>query len=180
MLSTREAIAEDIPRITAILNYYIANAVSTFQTDQHPLEPSPLLDTYRDVRDRGLPFLVAVEDETVVGYCYVAGHSWPGRKAYRHTADLSIYVRHDWRGRGAGQLLINELMNELKKTDIREVLCVMAVDDESPGGGYELRDWYDRWGFVQVGHMKNVGFKFGRWLDVLILQASTRQDKVIR
>ena len=56
----------------------------------------------------------------------------------------------------------------------------MAVDDESPGGGYELRDWYDRWGFVQVGHMKNVGFKFGRWLDVLILQASTRQDKVIR
>ncbi len=177
MLVARDAILDDIPQIASILNHYIANAVATFRTEQLPLNPSPLLDTYRGVRDRGLPFIVAIENKMVVGYCYAVGYLWPGRKAYRHTAELSIYAHHDWRGRGVGTLLMNELMNELWKNDIREILCIVAVDDEDPDGGYKLREWYGRWGFVQIGHMKNVGFKFGRWLDDLILQASIRPDE---
>ena len=81
MLVAREAILDDIPKITSILNHYTASAVTTFRTEQHPLDPSPLFDTYHNVHGRGLPFI------TENGYCYVAGC---GQDA-RHT-DNCLYM----------------------------------------------------------------------------------------
>ncbi|PFH47904.1 hypothetical protein AMATHDRAFT_197325 [Amanita thiersii Skay4041] len=186
-LHIRNATLVDIPAITFILNYYITHTVSTFRLDPLPIlaSASPLIDIYTTTtQTHHLPFLVCVADEgVVVGYAYLTRHLWPTHACYRHTADLSIYVHHEHRGRGIGTKLMDALMDasrsrsgSLAQTRIQEVLSVMSLDVEGPGGGYALRDWYTRWGFVQVGHMKRVGYKFGRWIDVLILQASIKGD----
>ncbi|KAF8625938.1 hypothetical protein AX17_006664 [Amanita inopinata Kibby_2008] len=189
----RAAREDDLPRITRILNYYIANTVSTFRSDQLPTDPlaSPLLESYNIVQAQHLPFLVALdgntagaEDTMIVGYSYAVGYRQPSHPCYSPTAEVTVYVHPDWQSRGIGTALMDELMKQLRTPpqigggthQVRQVLSIMSVDEEGPGGGYGLRDWYTRWGFVQVGRLGRVGFKFGRWLDTLILQASLEES----
>ena len=135
-----------------------------------------------------MPYLVAVSSETehrVLGYCY-AGEFRPHMHAYDHTAELSIFVRPDEQGRGVGSMLMKTLLEELRvkhsnpgkvegrisyepvKGEIRNLLAVMSVDEHGWGDG--LRDWYRSWGFEEKGRMEKVGWKLGRWVDVVIMQ----------
>jgi L-amino acid N-acyltransferase YncA len=139
--------------------------------------------------------------ENVIGYAYAMPWR-PSYRAYRHTVEISIYIDPEYQCVGAGSALMDALMAALRITRvddpmvpgpvastvnkgevdlleqpngtgrIKEVMSVMSLDTEGRDGGYGLVKFYSRWGFEQIGHMKRVGYKFGRWIDVLILQVS--------
>ncbi|KAL1722953.1 acyl-CoA N-acyltransferase [Schizophyllum commune] len=190
--SVRPAVTEDIPAITSIYNHYINHSVATFRTKR--VEPSVLLDTYCSAQNSQHPFLVAVSHNgtEILGYAYVSGYR-ASHPAYWHTVELSIYVHPDHLSGGVGSRLWTALEDALRQrnralvgdkgdshsrdertspgaTPIRHVLSVMALDTEGSQGGYGLRDWYVKRGFVQKGHLEEVGYKFGRWIDTIILQ----------
>ncbi|KAJ6485256.1 hypothetical protein DFH09DRAFT_1054463 [Mycena vulgaris] len=184
-ISVRLADHSDNPQIASIVNHYIHSSVATFRTETLP--ESAILETYLSIRAQGLPYLVAVAADTqsILGYAYASGYRMPSHKAYCHTVELTVFVHPDHISRRVGSFLMNDLMFKLKNPvtlpasgsssevpGISEVLCIMAVDPAGRGGGYGLRDWYMRWGFEEVGRLKRVGFKFGTWLDTLILQLS--------
>jgi L-amino acid N-acyltransferase YncA len=111
----------------------------------------------------------------------------PSHQAYCHTTEITVFVHPDNLTRGVGSSLMDALMSKLNDTSaspqlstapasISEVLCIMALDANGRDGGYGLRDWYMRWGFEEVGRLRRVGFKFGIWVDTLILQLSLRAD----
>jgi len=76
---------------------------------------------------------------------------------------MTLFVHHEHRGKGIGTQLMSVLLKAIPRTRIRELLAVMAVDDEGRDAGLGLRDYYVRWGFREVGRMERVGFKFERW-----------------
>lgn len=135
-------------------------------------------------------------EERVIGYAYALPFR-PAYTAYRHTVEISIYIHHQYHSVGVGSVLMDVLMSALRTTcvpdptqgvdttsgeadverpdgtgRIRQVLSVMSLDTEGRDGGQGLERFYGRWGFGRVGCMKSVGFKFGRWIDVLILQVT--------
>ncbi|KAF7317452.1 hypothetical protein HMN09_00482200 [Mycena chlorophos] len=178
-LSIRPASPADIPRITSILNHYISSSVTTFRLD--PVAEATVLDTYHAISAQGLPYLVAYdhtsdsEADHVLGYTYAAGYRMPSHAGYQHTVEISVFVAPDSRTRGVGTALMNALIPALRATTapkVHQVLAVMAVDPDGQDAGLGLRDWYGRWGFVEVGRLKRVGHKFGKWLDTMFLQLS--------
>lgn len=179
------AAPKHIPSITAIQTHYACNSVLTFATSGLT-EPEFQARYHNIVSENQLPFLVATlpaktrnfektQDETeksedvVLGYTYISPYR-PNLQAYTHTGELSLFTHPDHLYKGVGSALIKALLEACKKSRIKEVLAVMAVDVETRGGGLGLRDWYVGWGFREVGKMENVGWKFGRWVDVIFLQ----------
>ena len=166
----RPATPQDIPSINAILTYYALHSVLTFATTAQP--DSALAAKLESITsEHSLPFYVAIPDsrdqspETnpqVVGICYISPYR-PERLAYSHTGELSLFVHHEYHGRGTGSALLRQVLKIARETTIREVLAVMAVDQDGKGEGLALRDYYRRWGFREVGTLEKVGFKFGKW-----------------
>ncbi|KAJ3511625.1 hypothetical protein NLJ89_g3988 [Agrocybe chaxingu] len=110
------------------------------------------------------------------------GFRTPAYYGYLHTAEITIYVTPVARTKGTGTKRVDALIGALKNTaigtegpKIKQAMSVITLNEEEPGGGYGLRDWYGRWGPVQVRHVKKVGFKFGKWVHVLILQVSINE-----
>ncbi|KAJ6585561.1 hypothetical protein B0H19DRAFT_424457 [Mycena capillaripes] len=183
-ISVRLADNSDIPQITNIINHYIHSSVATFRTEM--LSDSSILETYLSIRGQGLPYLVAfaADSPTILGYAYTSGYRMPSHKAYCHTVEITVFVHPEHLTRGIGSAMMNDLLFKLKNPDslddwalskaptISEVLCVMALDVDGKDAGFGLRDWYIRWGFEEIGRLKRVGFKFGMWIDTLILQLS--------
>ncbi|KAJ7878846.1 hypothetical protein B0H14DRAFT_2711082 [Mycena olivaceomarginata] len=169
-ISVRPADNSDVPQITSIVNHYIHSSVATFRTDQ--LSESAILESYLSIRGQGLPYIVAVaaESSTVLGYAY----AMPSHKAYCHTVEITVFV-HPEHFSGGDRLKNPDSLEGWASTKahaISEVLCIMALDVTKKDSGHGLRDWYIRWGFQEVGRPKRVGFKFGIWIDTLILQLS--------
>ncbi|TRM60599.1 acyl-CoA N-acyltransferase [Schizophyllum amplum] len=191
--AVRPARPEDFTQIAIIANYYIENSLATFRTER--VDRAALLDTFYSVVEQRLPYIVSVafddpDEPFVLGYAYASRYR-PERDAYRHTAELSIYVHPDHLSAGIGSLMLDNLLGLLRQsstpslllgpvaeesTPIRQVLAVMALDTEGYKGGYGQRDWYVKRGFVQVGQLREVGHKFGRWIDTIILQLSLHSD----
>ncbi|KAJ7596813.1 acyl-CoA N-acyltransferase [Mycena floridula] len=174
-MEVRSAKVSDLPEITSIFNHYIQTSVSTFRLTAVDL--TTIEDTYRSILAQNLPYLVVKEPSSsqVLGYAYATGYRMPSHAGYAHTAEISIFVHPSSRTSGVGKLLMDRLISDLGDTNvpITEVLAIMAVDPDRLG----LEEWYGRWGFVQVGRLRNVGRKFGKWLDTLFLQLSLEQKK---
>ncbi|MDF2094461.1 GNAT family N-acetyltransferase [Aquibaculum arenosum] len=117
----------------------------------------------RTVLDAGLPWLVAKRDEQVLGYAY-AGVYRP-RPAYRFTVEDSVYVHPAARGQGLGRALLAAVVDEATRAGRRQMVAV--VGDSANTGSIAL---HEALGFRRVGTFENVGFKFGRWLDTVLLQ----------
>lgn len=183
-ISVHLADHSDISQITGIVNHYIHSSVATFRTETLP--ESAILENYVSLRGQGLPYIVAVASDSpaIIGYAYASGYRMPSHKAYCHTVEITVFVHPEHLTRGVGSSLMNDLLSKLRNPaslhgwavseapPISEVLCIMALDVAGREGGYGLRDWYIRWGFEEVGRLKRVGFKFGIWIDTLILQLS--------
>lgn len=188
-IQIRSAKQADIPQILAIYKHYVANTVITFLIKE-PTE-AYILSRLTISQDRGLPYLVAEDIDSsdppnIVGYASAS----PFRGfmlGYGHTVEMSIFVHPEHIRCGVGSLLMGELIQRLRECrhvsreadhedeavefPVKNVLAVMAVDDQAADGGLALKDWYvDKWSFEQVGHLKKVGFKNGRWIDTLYLQ----------
>ena len=163
MTRFRDATSDDIPAITALYNAWIPTRTGAWtEALETPADRAAWLA--RQARD-GFPVLVADENGDVVGFT-AYGHfrgegKWPG---YRLTAEHSIHVREDRWGRGIGRSLIEALVERARVAGIH--VLVAAIDGEH----HESMRFHERLGFVEVARMPETGTKFGRWLNLILMQ----------
>lgn len=166
----RAAREEDVPSINAIMNYYILNTVMTFTTEIET--DAGFQAKFQQLSRGGFPFLVATalptdesdtsRDVPVLGVAYTS--PWrPQKAAYDHTGEVTLYVHPEHQGKGIGTLLLNATLQAVRRTKLKELIAVMAVDDGGKDAGLALRDYYVRFGFREVGRLQRVGLKFDRW-----------------
>ena len=157
----RPSIEADLPAIQAIYAHAVQHGTGTFETDAPDVAEMGRRRT--EVLGRGLPFLVAEVDGEVVGYAY-ANYFRP-RMAYRYCLEDSIYLARDVQGKGLGKLLLAELIARCEAAGGRQMLAV--IGDTENKGSIGL---HAALGFEHTGVLKASGWKFGRWLDVVLMQ----------
>ena len=165
-LLIRPSTPDDLPAITAIYAWNVLNGTGTFELDAP--DETEMARRREDVLSKGLPWLVAQRDGVVLGYAY-ANHFRP-RKAYRFCLEDSIYLATEAKGHGLGRLLLAELMARCAAAGARQMLAV--IGDSANGGSIAV---HRTLGFEHVGVMKASGWKFDRWLDVVIMQKALGQ-----
>ena len=153
--------ADDVASITAIYAWHVAHGTGTFEIDA-PTE-AEMAARREAVLGRGLPWLVVESEGVVQGYAY-AGPFRP-RPAYRFCLEDSVYVASGAAGRGLGKLLLAELLARCESSGARQLLAV--IGDSANAASIGLHRGL---GFEHVGTMKAAGWKFGRWLDVVVMQ----------
>ena len=158
-LAIRPATLEDLPAITDIYNDAIRSTTATFDTEPKSLEEQKRWFAAHDGRH---PVLVAELAGKVVGWAALS--RWSDRCAYDGTAESSLYVAPDYRGRGVGRRLKKELILSARQAGLHTILARVA---EGSDASLHLNREF---GFRQVGVIREVGFKFGRRLDVHLLQ----------
>ena len=156
--SSRES---DIPAITAIYAHHVLNGTGTFETEA----PSEWEMTNRraDVLNKGLPYLVAVDNGEVVGFAY--GNWFKPRPAYRYSVEDSVYLAPDQQSKGLGRALLAELLARCEAVGIRKMMAIIGDSANAGSVGVHLA-----LGFEQVGKIDACGWKFGAWRDIVIMQ----------
>ena len=152
----RSAIAGDAAQIARIYNYYIANTVVTFETED--VDAAEIAQRIEATIDIPLPWLVAVDGDTVLGYAYAS--KWKGRCAYRFAVEATIYLDAVQTGKGIGGPLYEQLLDEIRSHSMRSVIGGISLPNEA-----SVR-LHERLGFKKVGHFERVGYKQDRWVDV--------------
>ena len=161
-MNIRDAADTDLPAIHAIYAHHVANGLGTFE------ESPPTLDEMRGRRaaivGKGLPWLVATDESgAILGYAY-AGPFRP-RSAYRFAVEDSIYVAANAARKGVGKKLLAELIARCQAWGARQMLAVLG--DSANAGSIGV---HSALGFEHTGVLKASGWKFGRWLDVVLMQ----------
>jgi L-amino acid N-acyltransferase YncA len=151
----------DLPAITAIYAHAVDHGTGTFELEAP--DAAEMARRRADVLSKGLPWLVAEQAGRVLGYAY-ANHFRP-RRAYRFCLEDSIYLAEDARGRGVGRLLLAELMARCEAAGARQMLAV--IGDSANAGSVGV---HRALGFEHTGVLKASGWKFDRWLDVVLMQ----------
>ena len=160
-LLIRPSTPADLPAITAIYGWNVLNGTGTFELEA---PDAPEIARRRDdVLSKGLPWLVAERHGVVLGFAY-ANHFRP-RRAYRFCLEDSVYLAADAKGQGLGRLLLAELLARCEAAGARQMLAV--IGDSANLGSIGV---HRRLGFEHTGTMQAAGWKFGRWLDVVIMQ----------
>jgi L-amino acid N-acyltransferase YncA len=157
----RTATEADLGAIVAIYAHHVRIGTATFEID--PPDASEMTRRWRNVIDRGLPYLVATDGGEIVAYAY-AGPYRP-RPAYRFTVEDSIYVRADCAGQRIGSELLAALIAASESAGVRQMVAV--IGDAANAASIRL---HAAAGFAQAGVLRSVGWKFGRWLDVVLMQ----------
>jgi phosphinothricin acetyltransferase len=157
----RPSTSADVATIAAIYFWHVRHGIATFEIDP-PDEPE-MGRRRDDVLAKGLPFLVAEHEGAVRGYAY-ASHFRP-RPAYRFCVEDSVYVDPDATRRGLGRLLLAELCARCEAAGARQMLAV--IGDSANGASIGV---HRALGFVAVGTIAAAGWKFDRWLDVVVMQ----------
>jgi L-amino acid N-acyltransferase YncA len=163
----RAAVASDMNAITLIYAHHVSYGTGTFETE--PPDRVEIARRWSEVAARGLPWLVADDSGDVAGYAYAAPYR--ARPAYQHTVEDSVYVRVDRLGTGLGKQLMPALITAAQACGMRQMIAV--VGDSANLASINL---HRRFGFHDAGLLKDVGFKFGRWLDTVFLQRSLLKD----
>ena len=160
MTLIRPSLDADIAAITAIYSHHVLHGTGTFEID--PPSNEDMLGRRADVLSKGLPWLVAVEGEQVLGYAYC---NWfKPRPAYRFSAEDSIYLSPAATGQGLGRGLLAELTAQAERAGVRKLIAV--IGDSGNVGSIGV---HRAIGFQPVGVLKACGWKFGRWLDVVLM-----------
>lgn len=159
-VAIRDAIESDVSGILAIYNDVIATSTAVYRDDPASLDDR--LQWFRSRLDQSHPVLVAVDDSGILGFAsYGDFRAWPG---YRFSVEHTVHIRADQRGRGVGTLLMRALIQRALEQGKHVMIGGVDADNEA-----SLR-FHDRLGFVRAAHLHQVGFKFGRWLDLVFVQ----------
>jgi phosphinothricin acetyltransferase len=155
-LVIRAATEADAAAVAHVYNHYVRETTITFEEEDVPVPE--IARRIREVGSASLPWLIAERDAEVVGYAYAA--RWHARSAYRFSVEITAYIdaRHQRSGVGSG--LYDRLFPLLQARGIRAVMACIALPNEPSVVLHE------KFGLVKVGHFKEVGFKFDRWIDV--------------
>jgi len=157
----RAAGEADIAAIHAIYAWHVANGLASFE-EVSP-DAAEIARRWRDVIGRGLPWLVAEADGAIGGYAYAAPYR--ARSAYRYTVEDSVYVDQNGLGRGLGRALLAEVIARCQAAGVRQMIAV--IGESANAGSIGL---HAALGFERVGVLEAVGFKFGRWVDSVLMQ----------
>lgn len=160
-LTIRLATQDDLPAITAIYGHHVRHGTGTFETE--PPSLAEMTQRHADVLGRGLPYLAAEEAGQILGFAYC---NWfKPRPAYRFSAEDSIYVAPGTQGRGVGRLLLTALSERAEAAGVRKLIAV--IGDSANAGSIGV---HAAVGFTPVGVLKSCGWKFDRWLDVVLME----------
>jgi len=153
---TNAGVDLDTGAIARIYNHYVLHTAISFE--EEPVSLEMMAQRIAEVRSSSLPWLVAEQQEQVVGYAYAG--KWKGRCAYRHSVETSVYLDPAFVARRIGTQLYLALLDRLLERSIHVAIGGIALPNEASVALHE------RAGFVKVAHFREVGYKFGQWIDV--------------
>ena len=157
----RPATPDDLPAVQAIYAHHVRHGLASFE--EEPPTTDEIRRRHAEVTGKGLPWLAADFGGMVAGYGYCAPYR--SRSAYRYTLEDSVYVREDYHGRGVGAALLEALIERCAALGYRQLVAV--IGDRAHAASINL---HASAGFVRVGTLRSVGFKFGRWVDSVLMQ----------
>lgn len=160
MVTVRHATENDLPQILDIYNEIIANTTAVYYYEPHTLELRR--QWFEERKQRSFPVFVAEEDGVVLGMSSIGPFRVP--TAYKYSVENTVHVAAKARGRGVGKLLMPPIIEAAKELKMHTIIAgIDATNDVS-------LHLHKHFGFVEVAHFKEVGFKFERWLDLKFLQ----------
>ncbi|TWD88803.1 phosphinothricin acetyltransferase [Variovorax beijingensis] len=154
-----------MPSVQAIYSRYVLHDLCSFEEEVPSVEE--MQARRAGVLARGLPYLVAVKDGEVAGYAYASPYR--SRSAYRYTVEDSIYVAEGMQGHGIGRALLQELIRRCTGSGFAQMVAV--IGNSANAGSQRVHLGL---GFETVGVLRNVGFKFGQWVDTVLMQRALR------
>jgi phosphinothricin acetyltransferase len=160
-MDIRPATDADLPDIQGIYAHHVLHGTGTFE--EVPPSVEDMAARFAASAARGWPWLVASDATGVLGYCYFT--QIRDRAAYRYCAEDAVYVRQDVRGQGVGKALVARLIDVATAAGFRQMVAVIG-DSENVGS----IGVHASLGFLRVGTLRAVGWKFGRWLDAVYMQ----------
>jgi L-amino acid N-acyltransferase YncA len=161
MHTIRPSRDQDLPAITAIYAHHVLHGTGTFETT--PPSETEMTGRRADVLAKGLPYLVAEEDGQLLGFAYC---QWfKPRPAYRFSAEDSIYMHPDAAGRGLGRDLLRELTARAQACGLRKLIAVIGDSANAASIGVHRSA-----GFTPAGTITACGWKFERWLDIVLME----------
>ncbi|HBH38375.1 MAG TPA: GNAT family N-acetyltransferase [Curvibacter sp.] len=161
MPAIRPSRETDIAAIAAIYTHYVLHSTCTFEIE--PPSPADMAARRTEVLSRNLPWLVIEEAGQVLGYAYC---NWfKPRPAYRYSAENSIYLAPGSEGRGLGRLLLAELAAQAEAVGVRKLIAVIGDSGNAASVGL-----HRKLGFEPVGTVRSCGWKFDRWLDIVLME----------
>ena len=151
----RDATVADAADICKIYNHYVLQTSITFEEI-----PVTIDEMERRIQQTtaSLPWLVWQNGSALLGYCYAS--PWRVRPAYRHSVESTVYLQSEATGKGIGSKLYEALLSELRQREFHAVVGGIALPNEASVALHE------KLGFEKVAHLKEIGYKFGRWIDV--------------
>lgn len=160
-IAVRHSTDTDVAAITEIYRHHVLHGVASFE--EVAPEAEEVARRRRDILAAGLPYLVAEGSGRVLGYCYASRYRT--RSAYRFTLEDSIYIDPVEVGRGIGRSLLSALIEHCAQLGYRQMVAVIGGSEQWPS----IR-LHEALGFVRIGMLPAVGFKFGGWVDSVLLQ----------
>jgi phosphinothricin acetyltransferase len=160
-LQIRPATPADIPAITRIYAHAVETGTASFEL--RPPDEAEMARRMNELLPKGSPYFAAEIDGRLVGYAYAG--LYRTRPAYRFTLEDSVYIAPDCQGRGVGRALLAALVEESTRRGFRQMIAVIGDSEQAASIGLHAA-----LGFAYVGTLPNVGFKFGRWLDTVLMQ----------
>jgi phosphinothricin acetyltransferase len=161
IFTVRASEERDLASIAAIYSHHVLTGLATFEIEA-PDEPE-MARRRAQILSQGLPFLVAEREGRVVGYVYAAPYR--ARPAYRYTLENSIYIAQDAVGQGAGRALLDALVAACARAGYRQLIAVIGDSANTASIGLHAAC-----GFKHAGLLQGVGFKFGRWVDSVLMR----------
>jgi L-amino acid N-acyltransferase len=160
MIQVRTAVETDLPAILEIYNDAVINTTAVYDYEPHTLEMRK--QWFRIKEAQGYPVFVAEDNGKVVGFSSIG--PWRAWAAYKYSVENSIYVAPDQRGKGIGKKLLEPLIEAAKALDLHAIIAGIDATNEV---SIKL---HRSFGFTEAGQFKQVGYKFGRWLDLTFMQ----------
>ncbi len=160
-VAIRPAVAADIPAITRIYVHAVEHGTASFELT--PPDEAEMARRMQVMLDGKFPYLVAEVDGAFAGYAYAS--SYRTRPAYRFTVENSVYVAPDMHRRGIGKALLKALIDACTALGFRQMIAVIGDSNQAASIGV-----HRACGFEDAGNLRNIGWKFGRWLDTPIMQ----------
>jgi phosphinothricin acetyltransferase len=157
----RTAAPQDLPEIQSIYAYHVLHGLASFEEEAPSLEE--MRRRFEDVAGHGLPYLAAEEHGEILGYGYCTVYRT--RSAYRFALEDSIYVKHGKQGKGIGKAVLGELIARCETLNYRQMIAV--IGDSANAASIAV---HASLGFVRAGNLRSTGYKFGRWVDSVLMQ----------